>query len=262
MKKKEIAGEFFGTFIMMFLGLGAGVVCNIFETDMGLFDVALAWGIAIMIAVFVTRNLSGAHFNPAVSVAMVISGKMSYKKLFHYIISQFFGAVLAAFTVYLLFSPYIFEYEAMHNILRGSFESVQSAKLFGDYYIHPGGVPITMLHAAAAEAVGTFMLITIILSLNDEDNTARPSENLSPIMIGLIVALLITFFSPITGAGFNPIRDFSPRIVTLIFGWGEHAFPDSSGGFFFVYILPPIIGSIIASLTFKKIIKPIFIKKA
>jgi glycerol uptake facilitator protein len=262
MRKKEIAGEFIGTFIMMFLGLGAGIVCNIFDTDMSLFDVALAWGIAIIIAIFATRHLSGAHFNPAVSVAMVITGKLSHKKLFGYILSQLCGAVLAAFIVYFLFSPYFPAYESMHNILRGSLESVESAKLFGDYYLHPGGVQITMLHAAAAEAIGTFMLITLILLLTDEANLERPSEKLSPIIVGLSVALLICFFSPITGAGFNPARDFGPRLVTLVFGWGKWAFPDNSGGFFFVYILSPIIGSITSAFVFKKIIKPIFEKKA
>jgi glycerol uptake facilitator protein len=260
MKLKEIAGEFIGTFIMMFLGLGAGIVYNIFAADMGLFDVALSWGIAIMVAIFAVRNLSGAHFNPAVSVAMVIAGKMSYKKLFHYILSQFCGAIAAAFVVYFLFSPYFPAYEAMHNILRGTFESVESAKLFGDYYLHPGGVSITMFHAMAAEAIGTFMLITIILLLTDETNPERPSDKLSPVIVGFTVALLICFFAPITGAGFNPARDFGPRLVTLLFGWGEWAFPDSSGGFFFVYILSPIIGSVTASLIFSKIIKPIFKK--
>jgi glycerol uptake facilitator protein len=260
MKIKEITGEFIGTFIMMFLGLGAGVVYNIFATDMGLFDVALSWGIAITAAIFATRNLSGAHFNPSVSIAMVVTGKMSYKKLFRYILSQFCGAVSAAFLVYLLFSPYFPAYEEMHNIIRGTFESVQSAKLFGDYYLHPGGVQVTMFHAALAEAIGTFMLISIILLLTDDANPLCPSEKLSPVIVGLSVALLICFFAPITGAGFNPVRDFAPRLVTMIFGWGEWAFPDSSGGFFFVYILSPIVGSVVASLVFAKIIKPIFKK--
>jgi glycerol uptake facilitator protein len=261
MKKRLLLGEFIGTFIMMFFGLGAGLASTVTDSKNSSFSIALLWGIAIIVAIYVTRFLSGAHFNPAVSVAMVIRGKLPLTRLPLYIIGQFTGAAAAAFTVYFIFSSSLEAYESANNIVRGSYESIATAKLFGEYYNRPDSIAhITMPHAAAAEALGTFILITVIFCLTDEnfnERHERPSENLSPILIGLTVTCLICLISPITQAGFNPVRDFAPRLVTMTFGWGNMAFPDSSGGFFFVYILSPIIVSAAAALNFKYLILPI-----
>ena len=92
--KKEYLGEFIGTFTLVLFGCGTVGTAVLFNTFSSLFEVALLWGFGVMMAIFVSRKLSQAHLNPAVSVAMVLSSKLEKRKLFPYIGSQFLGACL------------------------------------------------------------------------------------------------------------------------------------------------------------------------
>jgi glycerol uptake facilitator protein len=112
-----------------------------------------------------------------------------------------------------------------------------------------------------AEAIGTFLLVLMIFSLTEGCNLGRPDDRLAPLFIGLSVSSAICLIAPLTQAGLNPARDFGPRVVAWIFGWGPAAFPDRHGGFFFVYILAPVIGALVAGLLFTRILEPMM-KKA
>lgn len=230
--KKEFLGEFIGTFLMVLFGCGAVAVTTLFGAHQGLFQIGIIWGIAITLAIYITRDLSCAHFNPAVTIAMVASGRMTIRKAPCYLAAQFCGSFMAAMTLYGLFGSSIAAYEQAHGIVRGTFESVETAKLFGEYYLQPGGPEISMMLAAAAELFGTFLLVLTIFCLTENCNVGKPSFNEAPIFIGLTVTSLICLLAPLTQAGFNPARDFAPRLVALLFGWGEWAMPDSSGGCF------------------------------
>ena len=255
--KKEFLGEFIGTFMLVLFGCGSVAVDVLFGSHSGLFQIAIIWGVAVTLGIYATRNLCCAHFNPAVSVAMVASGRMKASKLPIYLIGQFCGAFVAALVLYGVFHTVIAEFEAARGIVRGTFESVASAKMFGEYYVQPGGTEaVSIWVAIAAEAFGTFMLVFGIFSLTEGCNVGRPSNDAAPIFIGLTVSSCICLLAPLTQAGFNPARDFAPRLVALIFGWGKWAFPDSVGGAFWVYILAPIVGGLIAGLVFTKIVEP------
>ena len=89
----------------------------------------------------------------------------------------------------------------------------------------------------------------------------RPSSDLQPLFIGLTVSSIIFFVAPLTQAGLNPARDFGPRIVAYICGWGSAAMPDEVGGWFWVYIFAPILGGTVAALLFKYVLEPINKKK-
>jgi glycerol uptake facilitator protein len=220
-------------------------------------QIALAWGIGVTLAIYLTRHLSCAHLNPAVTLAMWISKRMAARKVPAYLTGQFTGAILAGLIIYLLFGPSISAYESTHNIVRGSAESVQTAKMFGEYYAAPGSLAIvSMPLAMAAEALGTFLLLLMIFALTEGCNVGRPNDAMTPMFIGLTVTSIIGLIAPLTQAGLNPARDFGPRLIAWIFGWGSAAFPDQSGGFFFVYILAPIIGGMLASLFFVYLIEP------
>jgi glycerol uptake facilitator protein len=218
----------------------------------------MIWGIGVSLAIYVTRHLSCAHLNPAVTLAMVTSGRMMARKMPVYIIAQFMGAFLAGITLYLLFSSSIANYETSNQIVRGSYESIQTARMFGEFYNTPGSnAVISMNQAMAAEAFGTFLLVLLIFSLTEGCNLGRPNDHLAPIFIGLSVASIICLLAPVTQAGLNPARDFAPRMVAWIFGWGSAAFPDHSGGFIFVYVLAPIMGGQAGGLLFTKIFEPL-----
>jgi len=255
--KNEFIGESLGTFILVLFGCGSVATSILFDAYHGLFQIALAWGIGVTLAIYLTRHISCAHLNPAVSIAMVISKRMTSRKLPIYILGQFIGAFLAGLTIYVLFAPSISNYENTHGIIRGTAESITTAKMFGEFYINSGSPAITSMPLAmGAEAFGTFLLLLLIFALTEGCNIGRPDNALAPLFIGLTVTSIICLIAPLTQAGLNPARDFGPRIVAWIFGWGNAAFPDQSGGFFLVYILAPIIGGVIASLFFVKILEP------
>lgn len=254
---KEFIGEFLGTFILVLFGCGSVGVSILFEAYNSLLQIAIVWGIGVTLAIYLTRHLSCAHLNPAVSLAMVVAKRMSVRKLPVYLLAQFIGAFVAGLSLYLLFGPSIVNWEVTHNILRGSAESTQVAKMFGEYYSNQGSNAIvSMPLAMAAEAFGTFLLLLLIFALTEGCNIGRPTEALAPMFIGLTVTAIICLIAPLTQAGLNPARDFSPRLVAWLFGWGDAAFPDKYGGFFFVYILSPVAGAILASLFFINTIEP------
>ncbi len=255
--KKEFTGEILGTFVLVLFGCGSVAVSVLFNAYEGLMQIALAWGIGVTLAIYLTRHLSCAHLNPAVSIAMVASRRMNIKKLPVYLIAQFLGAFLAGLTLYLLFSASISNFEQANSIIRGSSNSLKTAMMFGEYYPNPGSsATVTLPLAMTAEAFGTFLLLLMIFALTEGCNVGRPEEALAPVFIGVTVSSIIGLIAPLTQAGINPARDFGPRMVSWIMGWGNVAFPDNAGGFFFVYILSPVIGALIAALFFIKILEP------
>lgn len=248
---REICGETLGTFLLTLFGCGSVAVTILFGAHQGLLQIALVWGVGVTLAIYLTRHLSCAHLNPAVSIAMVIGGRMKIKKLIGYLIAQVSGAFLAGLVLYVLFSPSIAAYESSHGIIRGTAASIKTAAMFGEYYSAPGRTAVVSLPLAiTTEAFGTFLLVIMIFALTEGCNVGRPDEALTPVFIGLTVTSIICLAAPLTQAGLNPARDLGPRLVAWIMGWGNAAFPDQHGGFFYVYILGPIVGGILASLVF------------
>ncbi len=254
---REFLGELLGTFILVLFGCGAVAVSVLFGSLQGLLQVALVWGIGVSLAIYLTRHLSCAHLNPAVSLAMVLGRRMRADKLPVYLCGQFLGAFFAGAVVYLLFSPSIMAFETAHSIARGSTESIKLAMILGEYYPNPLGTAVVSLPLAMiAETLGTFVLVLMIFALTEGCNVGRPDNALAPVFIGLTVTVVICLIAPLTQAGLNPARDFGPRLVAWLAGWGSAAFPDHCGGFFWVYVAAPIIGGQLAALFFVYLLEP------
>ena len=256
----SFTGEALGTFILTLFGCGAVAVLVLFDAHAGLMQVALVWGMGVTLAVYVTRHLSNAHLNPAVSFAMVVGGRMPLRKLPRHLAAQFFGAVAAGLVLYLMFNPSIEAFELANGIVRGSPESVATAKMFGEFYPNPGSTAVVSLPLAMfIEAFATFLLVLFVFALTEDCNAGRPNDNSVPLLIGLAVTSLICLTAPLTQTGMNPARDFGPRLVSWAMGWGDAAFPGKpgSGGFFWVYILMPVVGAVAAALAFTRGIEPL-----
>jgi glycerol uptake facilitator protein len=249
MKAKEFLGEALGTFILVLFGCGSVAVAVLFGEYNSIFQIGFVWGIGVTLGIYLTRHLSNAHLNPAVTLAMVVGRRMSAGKIPVYLGAQFFGAFLAGWVIFLLFSPSIAAYESVHQIVRGTDASVVTAKMFGEFYPNPGwqNAVVSMPLAIVAEAFGTFLLVLTIFGLTEDANAGRPSSTMTPLFIGLTVSSIIWLIAPLTQAGLNPARDFGPRLVAWIAGWGEAALPDRCGGFFWVYILAPVAGGLAAA---------------
>lgn len=255
--RREIIGETLGTFLLVLLGCGSVAVAVLFRAHQGILPVALVWGIGVTLAIYLTRHLSCAHLNPAVTLAMAASGRMAWRKTPVYVMAQFAGAVLAGLVLYALFAPSIAAFESANGIVRGAAESVATAKMFGEFYPDPGGAArVTLPLAMGAEAFGTFLLVLMIFALTEGCNVGRPNDALAPVFVGLTVSSVICLIAPLTQAGLNPARDLGPRLVAWLTGWGAAAFPDRCGGFFTVYVLAPVVGAVAAARFFTGVLEP------
>jgi glycerol uptake facilitator protein len=259
-------GEFLGTFLLVFIGTSSVAVAVLFNALSGLMQVAVIWGLGVTLAIYATRHLSCAHLNPAVSLGMVLAGRMRPALLLPYWIFQLLGGIAAGGTVLLVYHGPIEAFESAQSIVRGSPASVTTAMLFGEYFPNPGGalpwVKVTTTSAMVVEGLGTFLLVTMIFLLTEGCNVGRPSEGLAPVFVGGTVSAIIAIFAPMTQAGLNPARDLGPRIVAYFAGWGSVAIPGPKGGFLFVYVLAPLLGGVVAAVAFRLVIAPLMTAKA
>ena len=251
--------ETLGTFILVLFGIGSVAAAVYTGAQVGLWQVAVVWGFGVTIAIYVSGAVSGAHLNPAVSLAFAIFRRDQFpvNRLFAYWGSQLLGAVLAGIAVLVLFNPFIDKFEADNGIVRGAEGSEKSAMAFGEYFPNPAmfdALTVSPIHAFAVEAFGTAILAMVIFALTERRNAGVPTKGMAPFFIGFTVAALISLFAPITQAGWNPARDFGPRIVAALAGWGEIAIPGPEGGFW-VYILGPLVGAPIGALIYKLVIE-------
>ena len=254
--------EAVGTFLLVLFGTGSVAAAVFTNAQVGLWQVAVVWGFGVAIAIYVTAAVSGAHLNPAVSLAFAIFRRQEFpvKKMFAYWASQMTGAILAGVAVFILFNPFIASFEGANGIIRGEEGSQRSAMAFGEYFPNPaiyeqGAIVISHWHALSVEAFGTAILAMVIFALVDRRNAAIPNKCIAPFFIGFTVAILISLFAPITQAGWNPARDFGPRIVASIAGWGDIAIPGPEAGFW-IYIAGPLIGAPIGAFIFEIAIAP------
>ncbi|MCD2425373.1 aquaporin family protein [Niabella pedocola] len=241
----ECLGELAGTFMVVFLGCGAVAVSLLFNGLPHITAIAAVWGIAVITAIYLFRSVCGAHFNPAVSIAMVIAGRFEKRKLVGYFMAQLAGAMVAAGMLYLLLKGSLTTYENTHDIVRGTPGSAASARMFGEFY-----APNPVLLAMLAECAGTFLLTTGIFIITHAQPGKKSRLTYAPVAIGILLALLICVFASVTQAGFNPARDFGPRCIAFLCGWQAAAFPDQTGGFFWVYILAPFMGAAMAAVLY------------
>jgi len=244
-------GEALGTFLLVFFGCGSVCAAVLHHAQVGIFQVAIVWGLGIAVAIYLTAPLSGAHLNPAVTLALAAFSGFPCRRVAGYLTAQLAGAFAAAAVLYLIFGGSLAEFEARKGIVRGEPGSEASAMVFGEFFPNPGGEAmqperggvVPMWRAFAIEAIGTAVLMLVILGLTDARNPAIPA-GLAPLLIGLTVTLLISLLGPLTMAGFNPARDLGPRIFSSLAGWGALPFTTNGWGWLLVYILAPITGAL------------------
>ncbi|MDD9995469.1 MAG: aquaporin [Dehalococcoidia bacterium] len=245
------AGETVGTYLLVLFGTGSVAAAVITGAQVGLWQVAAVWGFGIALAIYATAALSGAHLNPAVSLAFAIFRPKEFpvSRLPLYWVSQMAGGVMAGATIWWLFGNFISRFEATNGLVRGEPGSQHSAMVFGEYFPNPdvfgtGASAQDLISPAGAmvvEAFGTGVLVLLIFSLVDKRAGGLSPGRLAPLFIGFAVAILISLFAPLTQGGWNPARDFGPRLVALAAGWGSIAIPGPQNGFW-VYIVGPLIG--------------------
>ena len=261
--RRRFIGETVGTYLMVMIGTSSVAAAAITGAQVGLWQVAVVWTLGVSLAIYATANLSGAHLNPAVTLAFAIFRRddFDYRLIPLYWTAQLLGSIFAGLTVLGIFGSTIARFEAENGIVRGAAGSQRSAMVFGEYFPNPGiygtetaGAIISPLGALFVEGFGTAILALSIFVLTDKRN-ARLIGNLAPLLIGATVGVLISLFAPLTQGGWNPARDFGPRIVAYFAGWESIAIPGPSEGFW-IYILGPLIGAPLGAAVHHFLLKP------
>lgn len=215
---KKIFAEFIGTFTLVLLACGTATVlgCATDKPDMAYFMTALSFGLVIVAMAYSIGQVSGCHINPAVSLAVLISGKMSVADFVGYVIAQFAGATAGA---------------AVLQLLVGKGTSLGANGLFeGD-----------ILKSIVVEVILTFIFVLVILSVTSRKEYSKPAG----LIIGLTLTLVHIFGIHFTGTSVNPARSFGPAIFV-----GGDALSNV-----WVFIVAPLVGAVIAALTYKFLIK-------
>ena len=250
----EYLSEFLGTFVL--IAFGTGVVAMYvmalplsgrgegITSDSDWLLICFGWGMAVVFAIYVAGGISGAHINPAVSVAFAAFGRFPWKKVPGYVVAQVLGAVAGAALTYLIYRDAIQAYEAENGITRDGGDATVGvfvtgpAGYFGDYW----GPFIT-------EVVGTAFLLLIVFAVVDLMNLP-PKANLAPLIIVLGVFAIGMSWGANSGYAINPARDLGPRILALMMGWGDAAFPGAQGNldaYWWVPIVGPLVGAVIGA---------------
>jgi glycerol uptake facilitator protein len=232
----ELAAEFAGTMILILFGVG--VVAQVVGAGIGDHDsIAWSWGLGVMLGVYVAGRVSGAHLNPAVTVALAVFKGFSWRKVLPYSIAQFLGAFVAALIVRWNYT------EVLHKTDPGL-----TIKTQGVFSTLPGNgtLPVSEWGAFRDQIIGTAILLFLILALTDAAGTP-PAANLAPFIIGLLVVGIGMAWGADAGYAINPARDFGPRLASFFTGYGG-AFRDQTGYlYFWIPIVAPILGGVLGA---------------
>ncbi len=234
----ELAAEFAGTLILILFGLGVVAQVVAGNGTLGGHDsIAWAWGLGVTLGVYVAARISGAHLNPAVTVALAAFKGFSWRKVLPYSIAQILGAFVAALIVRWNYSEVLAKFDPGHTFKSQFVFSTMPGN---------GSLPVHEWGAFRDQVIGTAILMFLIVAVTDLRNTP-PAANLAPFIIGLIVVGIGMAFGTDAGYAINPARDLGPRIAQFITGY-RTAFKDQYGElYFWVPIVGPIIGAVLGA---------------
>lgn len=209
---KKAVAEFIGTLVLVLVACGVASVTGCKFPQAGYVATALAFGLVIVAMAYSIGNISGCHINPAVSIAMLISGRMSVKDFFVYIAAQFAGAIAGA---------------GILAYFVGSTDSLGQNSLFND----------DLVKSLVVEAVLTFIFVLAILGVTSK----KENSSVAGLVIGLSLVLIHLIGIPFTGTSVNPARSLGPALLV-----GGDALANV-----WVFIAAPLVGGVLAALVYK-----------
>ncbi|MTH36288.1 aquaporin Z [Paracoccus limosus] len=218
--QKQLASELLGTFWLVFGGCGSAVLAAAFpELGIGFYGVALAFGLTVVTMAYAVGGISGGHFNPAVSVGLVVGGRLPASHLIPYVIAQLAGAILAAGALYVIAT-------GKAGVDLGGFAS----NGYGEH--SPGGYSMTS--AFLIETILTAFFLIVILG----STHGRVPKGFAPLAIGLALTLIHLISIPVTNTSVNPARSTSQALFAG--GWAIEQL--------WLFWVAPILGAIIGAL--------------
>jgi glycerol uptake facilitator protein len=235
----ELIAEFLGTFVLILLGIGVVAMVVLFPSQNpgetihgGYTNITLGWGLAVTMGIYVAGKISGAHLNPAVTLALAVFRGFSWRKVLPYCIVQTAGAVTAAALVFLNYRPAFQQFDPGLEHSAGVFTTFPA-------------FPAVMQAGFLDQVIGTGLLVLLIFAITDEFNVP-PGSNLAPALIGLVVVAIGMSFGGMHGYAINPARDFGPRLFTALAGFRNNGLTDGAR-IWWVPVLAPLVGGLVGA---------------
>jgi MIP family channel proteins/HAD superfamily hydrolase (TIGR01509 family) len=258
--RSGVVGEVVGCTVLGFLGLSVGLA-GFFNREgvvwtSDIFPVIFGWAFAIALAIFIAAPLSGAHFNPAVTLALATSGRFPWRKVPAYILSDLVGWFLGAALAVLMLGGTMRAAADRAGVKFGDPGSETIASSLTTYVPAPGfgtgGAAYSefpIWRGLVGEILGTAVLLLVVLALSESRHVTAPAEWFFPLIVGTTVGLVILIEAPLSQASLNPARDLGPRFMLLVLGFGSVAIPGPRDGLaLLVTTIGPIIGALLGLL--------------
>lgn len=232
---REMAAEFLGTLVLIAFGCGSVAQVVLSKHANGEYlSINLGWALGVVLGVYVAGGVSGAHLNPAVTLALALRRRFAWGKVLPYSIAQVAGAFVAAALVYAIY------YDALNQFDSGLRQIVGEQGTAGIWATYPQPYLEPVWGGLLDQIAGTALLVLCVFALSDTRNLA-PGANLGPLLVGGVVLAIGIAFGFNAGYAINPARDFGPRLFTYLAGWGPEVFR-AGHNWWWVPIVGPLIG--------------------
>jgi MIP family channel proteins len=235
---RQAAAEFFSTFVLMVFGIGVVAQTVLSSGGAGSYlAINLAWGLAVTAGIYVGGGISGAHMNPAVTLALAVRGAFPWGKVPAYVAGQFAGSFAASAAVFAVY------HEALNAFDGGIRQVAGQHATAGIWSTYPQNFLTTFPGGFLDQFFGTLLLVMLVFAVTDQKNSAPSAAGIAPILVGGVVFLIGACFGFNAGYAINPARDLAPRAFTALAGWGSAVFR-AGNYWWWVPVVAPCLGGI------------------
>ena len=238
---REAAAEFLGTFVL--IAFGTGVVAEVVlsgQANGTALSIHLAWGLAVTMGIYVSAGVSGAHLNPAVTLAFAALRGFPWSKLPAFVLAQVAGAFAGAALTFVTYREAFTHFDGGARQVTGAQATAFIFSTYPQPYLSLGG-------GFVDQVTGTALLLLGIFAISDRRNA--PAGAGAPVIVGALVALIGMSFGMNAGYAINPARDLGPRLFTAGAGWGAEVFR-AGHGWWWVPIVAPCIGAVLGGFVY------------
>jgi len=232
----ELIAEFLGTFVLMLFGIGVVAMVVLFPSTNpgalvhgGFTNITLGWGLGVTMGIYVASKVSGAHLNPAVTLALAVFRDFPWRKVLPYSAAQIAGAFAASALVFWNYLPAFHQADPQLDHTAGVFTTFPA-------------FPQLPQAGFLDQLIGTGLLVLLVFAITDEFNSP-PGANLAPAMIGLVVVAIGMSFGGMHGYAINPARDFGPRLFTVFAGFRNNGLTDGNR-VWWIPVVAPLAGGL------------------
>ncbi|MBV6431415.1 MAG: Propanediol diffusion facilitator [Bryobacteraceae bacterium] len=243
----EMVAEFLGTMVLILFGGGVCAMTTLFGKGIpgeiingGYTNINIGWGLGVMLAMFIAGRITGAHLNPAVTVALAAFRGFPWAKVIPYSVAQTAGAFLAAALVFWNYHPAFLRFDPALEKTAGVFVTFPA-------------FPALPFAGFLDQVIGTALLLLLIFAITDERNHSL--VNFAPVLVGLLVVAIGMSFGGMHGYPINPARDFGPRLFTVMAGFKHNGLTDGSG-VFWIPVIGPLVGGLLGAALYDFAIRP------